>query len=404
MKAGVCINPYTPHGWLAPIPPGLAYLSLHTVGIRTIRVGGGPLITSARPPAAIHGQTTFDFTLMEQWLIPMVASAPGGIPWTSIYLNPGGCPPWVSEGQPAYIDENGIGVWPPGAPDVPASYCGGSWWNDPKNPGQGIHEFNQDAKRTDSVTTTSGKVLTGPELATIDQKMPARPYLIKPPHRDPQFAYDLGQAVMGDRIGGLISAVGVENEPGGGLLARSERRDGGDMLRDRMFPEVYIPFAEGVRSARPNATIVGCEADSADILERFLDLENSVYNSRPSLNVCDKITIHPYGEVRNMSYATMKAFTEVLKDREFFEGISGDRRSVSIGEIDSDPQTLYDFTEMVIANYPWIEDIYYLRPEIFYEAGSSWTTAGAWDQSKLVISAIGRKFMTLFAKMNNPNI
>lgn len=407
MNPGVCINPYSPHGYLAPIPPGLAYVDLHDLGIRTIRVGGGPLVESATPPATIDEPTTFDFTVMDQWVIPMVAVAPGGTPkpWTSIYLNPGGCPPWASEGQPAYVSELGITRWPPGSPETDASYCGGSWWNDRNNPGLGIHDFNQDPNRTDSVTLHpsdvqavdghGGRVITGPELAAIDAKMPARPYLANPPHRDPKYSYDLGYAVV-SHYGGMVRLVGIENEPGGGLLARLEKRIGGDLMRDRMFPEIYLPFAKGVRAWSPNTTIAGCEADSAEILARFLDLDEERYRGRPSLSVCDKIHIHTYGSLAGgPSYATIEAFFEVLKGRQSY-------RDVAIGEIGGDPQELYEFTEMVVGKYPSISDIYYLNPQIFYEPGSSWSTAGPWDPKRSVVSPIGKKFATLFAKMNNP--
>lgn len=402
MNPGICLRPHAPHGFLSPIPPPYAWQDLHDLGIRAVRTDA-PVLDGAKPPATIDDVWTFDFGVLDKWLEPISGAAPGGTPqpWMSIYINPGGCPPAASNGQPAYVNELGVDRWPRDSPVTLASYCGGAWWNDPDNPGLGTHDFNQDPHRTDSVTLPDGTVLTGPMLAAIDAKMPARPYLIYPPHRDPQYAYDLGRALTeyyGRRFASALY-LGPENEPGGGLLARWERdmrTSGGgghlpDLLKDYMFPEIYLPFAAGVRSVS-DMPIVGCEADSADILARFLDIAEIRYRGWPSLSVCDKITIHPYGAIRNQSYSTMEAFAEVLKDRKSF-------RDVAIGEIDGTPEELYDFTEMVIAKYPEITDIYYLNPgRTFYGDGNSWENRGAWK--RMPLSPIGEKFKVLFAKMN----
>lgn len=403
MNPGICLNPYIPHGWRPPIPAPVAYKDLHDLGIRTLRVGCEPLLQFARPPATIDDEIAFDFSIMDMWLMPILGAAPGGTtkPWMFTYLNPCGCPPWASEGQPTYI--SGITRWPPESPVTRESYVGDAWWNNPDDPSHGIHAFNQDPNRTDSVVdAVTGKTITGPQLAAIDQKMPARPYLKIPTHRDPQYAFDLGrQLVSYYRHKGLLQFVGSDNEPGGDILARYEARLGGkdsDLMRTRRFPEIYEPFARGVRSAAAGVTIVGCEADSADVLARFLDADDARYRGRPALSVCDKISIHPYGSVIDQAYSTVEAFAEVLKGRQSY-------RQVTIGEIDHvNPQVLYDFTVMVLAKYPWISDIYYLNPgRTFYEPGSSWETpagAGGWHPEKSVLSPIGKKFQTLFAEMN----
>lgn len=369
MRFGVCLVPYQPHGWL-PKPPSLqAWKTLREVGITDVRI-------------SIPLQYTFPNSNIENWklldnFIPVISKA--GL---YVYQNPSGCPPWASEGQPAYIGT--IAAWPPETPVPPAEWGGTHWWDDPVHP---------DANHIHFFDPRMGGVKGGSDANTfsaIDAQQPPRPYLQNPPQRSPEFfeeyaGYKLAMKYEAD-------SYGVENEPGSfdrpemHVLDKAYVKNGSDTISERFFPEMVLPYSAGVRRANPNATLVGPEADSADILDRCCELEDELYRGRPSLSCYDVLSVHPYGDLldtgKPSSYRTMAAFDRVLKAWK-------SRRPIRIGEIGGDPQVLYDWTvEMLRTRQSDIESIFYLEPSYFFEMGS-------WPNTP-VLSAIGSKFKELF--------
>jgi hypothetical protein len=354
MKVGVCLVPFWPHGWTPPPPSSQAWSALRAIGVTDVRV-------SAPLHLVFPDAATENWTLLDPFIDPILHAG------LQIYMNPGGCPPWASEGQPAYIGS--VAGWPPETPVPPAAWGGSSWWDDPLHPDpQHIHFFGD------------------PKFAVVDAALPPRPYLAKPPHRDPIFYEEYAGYRLTMKY--QCDSYGVENEPGGfdraemRVLDKAYVNGGSDTIADRFFPEIVLPFTEGVRRAWPQATLVGPEADSADVLSRCCALEHALYRSRPSLSGYDVLSVHPYGDLIGGDYRTMKAFDGVLKSWK-------SRRPVRIGEIGGDPQALYDWTVSMLATHPDLEGIFYLDPSYFFEAGS-------WPKEP-VVSAIGAKFRELFA-------
>jgi hypothetical protein len=380
MRFGVCQNIYVYHGWLPPIPTVDAWKALAALGVGYVRLG----IPAGFYPSS--DPNSWNWKVISSWIDPMHAAG------LKIYFNPTGAPPWASEGQPAYIGS--IAGWPPETAVPPAAWGGTSWWDDPAHPDGGhVHFFDQDPK-------------TNPKFAAIDKQLPDRPYLKNPPPRDPEFAYNLAYQFLIRYP--YIDSIGIENEPGGfdnPIMRYKDIAYGGkeDTIRTRFFPESVIPFTEGVKDVqnhtfnlpdslqltesqqhlRNELKLVGCEADSADVLERCCQLEDELYRGRPSLSCYDVLSVHPYGDLIGGDYRTMEAFTKVLDKRK-------SRRPVRIGEIGGDPQALYDWTVTTTNKYPDIESIYYGTPEIFFEKGM-------WPKTP-IISDLGRKFSALFKR------
>jgi hypothetical protein len=356
MKFATCIVPYWPHGWTPPPPSVAAWKALASIGITDVRV-------SAPLHLVFPDRETENWKLLDQF-IPQIQLA--GL---SIYLNPGGCPPWASEGQPAYIGS--IAGWPPETPIPPAVWGGTHAWDDldpTKHDISRIHYFGD------------------PKFAAVDATLPLRPYLTKPPHRDPAFFEEYAGYRLTMRYDD-IDSYGVGNEPGAfdspemRVLDKAYVNGGSDTIAERFFPEIVEPYSTGVRRAWPAATIVGPEADSADVLDRCCALDDALYRARPPISCYDVLSIHPYGDLIGGSYRTMKAFDEVLKTWK-------SRRPVRIGEIGGDPQALYDWTVEMLRTHPDLEGIFYLEPSYFFEDGS-------WPKEP-VVSAIGAKFRELF--------
>lgn len=358
MKLGVCVTPWWPHGWAPPIPSLAAWKALVALGITDVRL-------TTNLSLLFPDQGTENWPLLDQFIQPMISAG------LLIYNNPGGCPPWASEGQPAYIGS--IAGWPPETPVPPAAWAGTSWWDDPDHGDPNhIHYFGD------------------PKFAAVDAKMPPRPYLVTPPHRSPAFYEDAGYRLT-MQYAGMIDSSGVDNEPGGAerpemrMLDKAYNANGGDMIRDRFFPEIVVPFTNGVRRAQPRMTLVGPEADGDGVLDRICELDNALYRARPLLNCYDILSVHPYGDLIGGDYRTMKAFDAVLAKWK-------SRRPVRIGEIGGDPQALYDWTVATTKTHPDLEGIFYGDASYFFQPGS-WPTDP-------VLSAIGEKLKALFITLN----
>lgn len=367
MKFGTCFTTSDPH-------PSLAQLrALRSVGITRMRVSIA-LAKICLTPGPLTWQWGPLDTLMKN------LSTAGIVP----YHNACGCPPWASEDQPAYIGL--VEVWPPDAPDRPASYGGDAWWNEPRD--GSIHFFDQDPA-------------TNPKWAAVDQQMPARPYLEsgKVPHVSADFMFTVGQQ-LARRYGS--GQYGAWNEPGGAFFYPPIRYDKenlggmGDVIRDRFMPEIVKPFSAGVRSVLGNAwTHVGNEADGDGVLDRCLEIdgESEPSNAGPLKfppRPYDVISYHSYGVFSpvNMHYATMEAFKAVTKER-------GKGRPEWIGEINAPTPDLLEFTRERGSKHD-VDAIYFLRPGMFFEGD------GNAIPNDPKVSAEGLEFAKVFAA-NDPD-
>lgn len=130
---------------------------------------------------------------------------------------------------------------------------------------------------------------------------------------------------------GMVSASAL-NEVGYSFgpddIAKGGTRD---YMRE-MADDFWLPFIRGVRRANPDIIIGGPDAESADTLQRFVDLVD-----------VDQWFVHPYGEKEiaddgELDYATMAGkngkpgFTSVVEIRE--DDFIGSRRPIIISEID----------------------------------------------------------------------
>lgn len=291
------------------------------------------------------------------------------------YYDACGCPPWASEGQPAYIGL--VEVWPLGAPDRPESYAGVAWWSEPRD--GSIHFFDQDAERN-------------PKWAAVDAKMPPRPYLTPEgmPHISADFMFTVGQQLAKRYGPGLY---GAWNEPGGDLFYPPIRYDKenkgglGDVILTRFMPEIVHPFAAGVNSVLGSWTHVGNEADGDGVLDRCLEIDSHYILQALRYRA---ISYHPYGEFNptGMHYATMEAFKAVTKER-------GNGRPEWVGEINASNADLLEFTKERIAKRD-VGAIFFLRPGMYFEDARDAIPHNP------VVSADGRAFRDLFASVNGP--
>lgn len=399
MRPGVCVDASVlRHAFQTAVPSPKAYRDLYDLGIRIARINP-PIVDGAKPPEVQGGKWTFDFGPSDGY-VKLIAEAK-----ILPYLNPCGCPPAASNGQPAYIGGPGnVAWWPPNAKDDdgthPEIWAGPDWYNNrPVGGLAGLHPFNQDPARTDtSFDPVRGRVLTGPELAAIDSKMPARPYVVNPPDRDPQYAHDVAEALL-EHYGGLAAMIGEGNEPDGDLQSRV------NLSWEERFRQVYEPFAMGVRDAQfrnfgNECQIVGVEAASADALALALDQDwFRFHRSRKRtlaghpLSCIDVASGHLYGQLIDQKYSTLAEYERVLKgrDQEF---------EFMCGEIDGTPQELYDFTVEMIAKRPSMPIIYNKIGPTFYEPGNAWESSSKtfprFDDSSLILSKWGLKFQKLF--------
>jgi hypothetical protein len=346
MRFGICAS-------TIDIPPSLdAWNVLRSIGMTDVRL----TIDLTR---LFPAEGTAHWGSLDAWVDPLRAAG------FNIYMNPGGCPRWASGGFPAY---EGLIV---GNPD--GTLGGTSFWNDPLHgdPTK-IHFFDPNPE-------------TNPEFAALDAAQPPRPYLINPPKMSAEFIYDAGFAIAA-RYKNIAAAFSIGNEYGGTMfyppmLHDSIAGDGtlGDVIRERVFPEMVHPFTEGVRDAFPWAVMVGCEADSDIILDRCCDVD-------AEQRVYDVLSFHPYGDLSGMSYATMEAFMDVVRKRR-------NGRQAQIGEIDGDPAKLLSWAKPTIIKYASeISGIYFGDARRFFAAGT-WPAAP-------VVSTVGVGFRNLFAEVN----
>ena len=131
---------------------------------------------------------------------------------------------------------------------------------------------------------------------------------------------------MIDNLGWRMTSVSFGNEPGY-TFGPDDVSGGGS--RDYMKEYVenfYLPFVRGVRRANPDIVIAGPDAESADILQRFVDLVD-----------VDQWLVHPYGEPElsegdGLDYATMAGKNEKPGFLDVRKG-SGPRPPLIISEI-----------------------------------------------------------------------
>lgn len=357
MIFGTCFTTSDPHPSLAQL------LALRAIGITHMR-----LSISLPSLCPVPDLALWQWLPLDQLVADIRAS--GIIP----YFNPGGCPPWASEGEPAYI-----GLIP-----------GCAWWNvpGPDEFASGIHFFDQDATRN-------------PKYAAVDQAQDARPYLEpgKVPHVSSDFMFMVGQQLAKRYGSGLY---GAWNEPGDALSYPPIRYDRenfggmGDVIRERFMLEIVKPFSAGVASVLGERwTHVGNEADGDGVLDRCLEIDGE---DEPSLagpllhppRRYDIISYHSYGAFNpiDMHYATMEAFKAVTKAR-------GNGRPEWISEINASTPDLREFTKERIAKRD-VDAIFFLRPGMFFEGD------GYAIPDKPIVSANGRAFAAAITEINGP--
>lgn len=227
-----------------------------------------------------------------------------------------------------------------------------------------------------------------------------------PAHQDAAFRKE-GAFKLVQEFGHMITDYSFGNEPGADAKKYEEVEipppsDGGsfshrDYMQDIYFPQLYLPFARGVRRANPTAWIYGCDADSTDIQKRFTDLDIS----------CNEEAIHPYGDVGGGDYATMggkngkPGFMDVKTSRPIgiteidHQQLPSAKEKATIEELN----TLLDFSRMAV-KFP-ITRLYYGSVEYFFEEGkNSFNLACSSFYTNPVVSKKGKEFAQFFASVN----
>lgn len=356
MRFGTCFTTSDPHPTLAHL------LALRSVGITDMRLSIDTVNLCPFPDPS-----TWQWVALDALVANLRAA---GI---RPYFNPSGCPPWASEGQPAFV-----GLIP-----------GTCWWNAPGHRdasgnvdefAHGIHYFDQDPNRTDTRRDdVTGRVYSGAELAAVDQQQPQRPYLVNPPKMDPAFWRALGREIMKRYSPELI---GVGNEYGGEMfnpwVRKDISRDGSvNMIREHLAPEMIRPFFGGVVMETNDISQlrrIGPDADSDIIMQRCLDAAIRY----------DALAGHMYGDIDGMGYSTTEAFLKVANGRELW-----------CTEINAPTPTLLEWTKERCVKKD-IGAIYYLRPGMFFE-GDGYAIP---DDPKL--SDGGRAFQQAIVEINGP--
>ena len=233
------------------------------------------------------------------------------------------------------------------------------------------------------------------------------------PYDDETFHQDAAYR-LAMQFGDVITEFSPGNEPGGDPQMANDISNGGtvDFIRETYTPFVTA-FAKGIRRARPYAIIDAFDSDSADIHTRCMDVANELLAT--GLNVCDRETVHPYGDVGGASYATMERFAEVL-------GSGPARRPWYISEIDDQqfpggadtpatlaagrPLKLIPFIETTAAKYPDSLKIVLGTPEYFFERGTTPAGLGcsSFNLETPIVSAMGEKFQATIAKVSGEEI
>lgn len=161
---------------------------------------------------------------------------------------------------------------------------GRTWcWNDPLNAAAGIHVYGD------------------PQHADADRVSAPRPWCANAdlvPHVDAAFMRAAGRQI-GEHFGrDRVTFHGWGNEFGNADCWLPIRFDGAnaaggeDTMRTRAFPEMVVPYTEGLRSVQPDAKFIASEADGADILRRYCEVETEVFGTPPS----SLLSFHPYGQ------------------------------------------------------------------------------------------------------------
>lgn len=242
-----------------------------------------------------------------------------------------------------------------------------------------------------------------------------------PVHQDAAF-HEQAAERFAREFGSMIDSYSFNNEPGA-EAQKYEGDDGPTAERDYMR-DVYAPmctaFARGIRRAFPNAWILGCDADSADIQRRYTEIADALLigerddaqGSTPfteSLDICDEEGDHPYAEVGgDPAHGNPGG-----QDYSSLEGMNGKpgfltvrtNRPWGITEIDSkEPGRLLDFTGRMVGNSRGCKRIFFLfeGSEVeFFEpvAGGAYSS---FYTTTPVVNDSGRKYAALFAKVNKP--
>jgi|GEM_PF-2128705 len=234
--------------------------------------------------------------------------------------------------------------------------------------------------------------------------------------------------------GPQMARVSFGNEPGYTV--------GHDGMRDYVM-NYFVPFARGVRRANPAAVIGGCDAESQDTQQIFIEEANELLLSDAGVDICDLEFVHSYGRpMGGGDYATREEFERVyrlgakpLRDQYYSEidiqnlpeamqrmqdataaalasgatprqanDAGGAARGLAT---DSELQILLDWTRSTHTDFPNVKGIAYGDPAYFFTRvpnGTGSDTWSSWTYGKdgPVVSDFGRKFQALFAEINGP--
>jgi hypothetical protein len=237
-----------------------------------------------------------------------------------------------------------------------------------------------------------------------------------PPHMDPAFHEATAFRFMSE-YGDVFASVSAGNEPGFDPWMQKDIVNGDgsvDFIRDIYFPEFIVPFAKGVRRARPNAVIDAFDSDSADVHERCMTVANELLESE-GLNVCDRETYHPYGDVGGGDYATMARFKEVLgtgpsprphyaselDDQQFPGGADNDATRAA-----NRPLLLIPDIEMIARDYPSCLGLMLGTVDYFFEFTQppALVHSTFYTSNPVLSSPMGERFRDLFAAINKPKV
>lgn len=131
-----------------------------------------------------------------------------------------------------------------------------------------------------------------------------------------------------------MKSASFGNEPGYSFGPDDIAKGGARDYMRELVDNFWLPFTRGVRRANPNITIGGPDAESAETLQRFVDLVD-----------VDEWLVHPYGEREiaddgELDYATMAGengkpgFISVSRMTLANEATDRRRRPLIISEID----------------------------------------------------------------------
>lgn len=227
-------------------------------------------------------------------------------------------------------------------------------------------------------------------------------------------------AVWMREYGHEMKRVSFGNEPGYSFGDDDVSKGGTHDYMREYVDQRFLPFLRGVRHAKHDAIIGGCDAESQETQRRFIEIADSI-RSRFGFSLCDVEMVHPYGPpMGGADYATREEFEHTyllgveprrpqyyseIDCQQFKSAIArGERRGQASEE---ELQVLLDWVRSTHEKFPRVQGVAFGNAEYFFTRIPSGTADDTWStwtygEQGPQLSPMGERFRDLFAEINGP--